>query len=54
MTHKQKRLRRESNDYQSYVPFSERTCDDNKIKLTYYGTIQDILDYESSLEEKDD
>ena len=43
----QRRLRRENYcEENSYIPFSEKTCDDKKIKLEYYGTIQDLYDYE--------
>ena len=45
MTHQQKRLRREYTEDMG-VPFSEKTCDNKKIKLTYYGTIQELYDDE--------
>ena len=50
MTYQQKRLRREWTEYNG-VPFSEKTCDNKKIKLEYYGTIQDLYDYEELKEE---
>ena len=46
MTRQQKRLRRENFCGDEYVHFSEKTCDNKKIKLEYYGTIQDLYDYE--------
>jgi len=45
MTHQQKRLRREYTE-DNGVPFSEKTCDNKKIKLEYYGTIQELYDNE--------
>lgn len=43
----QRRLRRENYcEENSYIPFSEKTCNDKEIKLVYYGTIQDLYDYE--------
>lgn len=45
LTHQQRRLRRECN-VNCGVPFSEKTCNDKKIKLQYYGTIQDLYDEE--------
>ena len=45
MTHQQKRLRREYSE-DNGVPFSEKTCDNKRIKLEYYGTIQDLFDSE--------
>lgn len=50
MTHQQKRLRREYTEDKG-VPFSEKTCDNKKIKLTYYGTIQELYDAEYGYEE---
>ena len=51
MTHQQMRLRRENFCGEDYIPFSERTCNDRDIKLEYYGTIQDLYDYEFLREE---
>ena len=43
----QKRLRRENYcEDNSIVPFSEKTCDYKTVKITHYGTIQDLYDYE--------
>ena len=52
MTYNQRRLRREKNDYECGIFFSEKTMYDKDIKLEYYGTIQDLYDYEFNLEEK--
>lgn len=49
MTYQQKRLRREWTEYNG-VPFSEKTYNDKDIKLEYYGTIQDLYDYEFEIE----
>lgn len=48
LSKQQRRLRRENFDGGIYVPFSEKTCDNKKIKITYYGTIQDLYDKECS------
>ena len=53
MTRQQKRLRRENFCGDEYVHFSEKTCDDKNIKLEYYGTIQDLYDYEESKVEEE-
>lgn len=53
MTHQQKRLRREYTE-DNGVPFSEKTCDNKKIKLTYYGTIQELYDAEYDYEEREE
>ncbi len=52
MTRQQKRLRRENFRGDEYIHFSEKTCDDRNIKLEYYGTIQDLYDYEELIKEK--
>lgn len=48
----QKRLRRENYcEDNSIIPFSEKTYGNKEIRLTYYGTIQDLYDYEYQREE---
>lgn len=51
MTNQQRRLRREWEEFNG-VPFSEKTYKDKDIKLEYYGTIQNLYDYEYSLNEE--
>lgn len=47
MTAQQRRLRRENYcEENCVINFSEKTCDDKKIKIAYYGTIQDLYDWE--------
>ena len=53
MTRQQKRLRREDYRGDEYIHFSEKTCNDKDIKLEYYGTIQDLYDYEELKEEEE-
>lgn len=54
LSRQQRRLRRENYcEENSFIPFSERTCDDKKIRLAYYGTIQDLYDYEYQYENDD-
>ena len=45
LTPMQKRLRREYVEFNG-IPFSEKTYKDKDIHLEYYGTIQDLYDYE--------
>ena len=45
LTNQQKRLRREYTEDNGII-FSEKTMNDKDIKLEYYGTIQDLYDYE--------
>ena len=45
LTNQQKRLRREYTEDNGVI-FSEKTMNDKDIKLEYYGTIQDLYDYE--------
>jgi hypothetical protein len=48
----QKRLRRENYCEDNLtIPFSEKTYGNKEIKLMYYGTIQDLYDYECQKEE---
>ena len=53
MTYKQRRLRKEKYDYNCGVMFSEKTMYDKDIKLVYYGTIQNLYDYELENTERD-
>ncbi len=53
MTHQQRRLRRERNT-DNAIYFSEKTCDNRKIKIEHYGTIQDLYDYEFMMEEQNE
>lgn len=50
LTRQQRRLRREDYNGDSYVPFSERTCNDGEIKIEFYGTLQDLYDIEYNAE----
>lgn len=53
MTQQQRRLRRENFcEENSFVPFSEKTCDIKATKIEYYGTIQDLYDYEYDTENR--
>ena len=50
----QKRLRRENYcEDNCIVPFSEKTCDYKSVKITHYGTIQDLYDYEYQCENEE-
>ena len=51
MTNQQKRLRREWSEFNG-IPFSEKTYQDKDIHLEYYGTIQDLYDFEFEEENK--
>ena len=47
LSKQQKRLRKENYCIDNCkIDFSEKTCNDKDIKLAYYGTIQDLYDYE--------
>lgn len=50
LSRQQRRLRQENFHGDVYVDFSEKTCNDGQIKLVYYGTLQNLYDYEYNIE----